>query len=189
MKSYQAFFLLLIATMTIMTACKKENTLQDELSKLPPATQTGANTFGCLVNGKAWVAQNQDCFLLCDPSFRMDYDISFGGNFGIDAYWIDSKKNIKQRIDLMVDSLNYVSSKMLNINSAHSGVYFKDYKLNNDCEEYDHFNDSSVVYYGLIHTTKFDLQKGIISGTFEFTLVKPGCDTLKVTNGRFDKQL
>ncbi|MBS1557911.1 MAG: hypothetical protein JST69_04210 [Bacteroidetes bacterium] len=27
-----------------------------ELEKLPPATQTGKNTFGCLVNGKAVIA-------------------------------------------------------------------------------------------------------------------------------------
>lgn len=51
------------------TTCKKESTLEMELAKLPQATQTGQNTFGCLVNGKAWVAQNKDCFILCDPSF------------------------------------------------------------------------------------------------------------------------
>lgn len=29
-----------------------------ELEKLPPITQTGENTFGCLVNGEALVAPN-----------------------------------------------------------------------------------------------------------------------------------
>ena len=34
-----------------------------------------------------------------------------------------------------------------------------------------------------------DLSAGIISGTFAFTLAQPGCDTIKVTQGRFDKKL
>lgn len=36
-----------------LAACKKE---QSELDKLPQPTQTGANTAGCLINGKAFVA-------------------------------------------------------------------------------------------------------------------------------------
>lgn len=170
-------------------SCKKQNTLEMELTKLPQATQTGRNTFGCLVNGKAWVAQNQDCFLLCDPSFKMDFDHDFGGNFGIDAYWIDSKKNIKQRIDIMVDSLNFNLIKHINIYNSHSGVFFINYKINGQCGKYDRFDDDDVTYSGIVEITKYDLQIGIISGTFEFTLAKPGCDTIKVTNGRFDKKL
>ena len=33
----------------------KPNTPKTELEKLPPATQTGANTAGCLVNGVAFL--------------------------------------------------------------------------------------------------------------------------------------
>jgi hypothetical protein len=34
-----------------LSSCKKE------VTELPPATQTGANTFGAMVDGKIWVPQ------------------------------------------------------------------------------------------------------------------------------------
>lgn len=37
--------------------------------------------------------------------------------------------------------------------------------------------------------TRFDLSMGIISGTFEFTLSKTGCETISITDGRFDAKL
>ena len=42
------------------------------------------------------------------------------------------------------------------------------------------FGDS---YYrrGTLTLTRFDRQARIASGTFEFTLYQPGCDTIKVT--------
>lgn len=49
------FITLFFSFMSLLTAsgCKKNKL--SELDKLPPATQTGANTFGCLVNGKAYL--------------------------------------------------------------------------------------------------------------------------------------
>jgi len=42
---------------------------------------------------------------------------------------------------------------------------------------------------GQLTLTRLDEQAGIIAGTFEFTIAKPGCDTIRVTDGRFDKKL
>jgi hypothetical protein len=42
---------------------------------------------------------------------------------------------------------------------------------------------------GTLTITRLDLAAHVISGTFEFTLYQPGCDTVKVTQGRFDKKL
>lgn len=42
---------------------------------------------------------------------------------------------------------------------------------------------------GTLNITRPDRSAGIIAGTFEFTLAQPGCDTIKVTQGRFDKKL
>ena len=59
---------LLIATALAFTmCCKKTNSIDAELAKLPPITQTGANTFGCLVNGVA-VTPNSSC-LGCPPPY------------------------------------------------------------------------------------------------------------------------
>lgn len=175
--------------MSIMAACKKENTLQDELSKLPPNTQTGANTFGCLVNGKAWVAQNEDCFILCDPSFKMYYDWSNGGYLSIDAIFLNSAENINQGIGFGFDSTNFKTSfKYNDIGMAHLGFYFFNKNLANDCKEIKTIYRNTMTS-GTIMLTKYDLQTGIVSGTFEFTLTKPGCQNIIITNGRFDKHL
>ncbi|UOQ73225.1 hypothetical protein [Hymenobacter cellulosilyticus] len=56
------------------------------------------------------------------------------------------------------------------------------------CNSYDG-NQLPDYRRGSLTITRLDLTAGIISGTFSFTLYKPGCDTIRVTNGRFDKQL
>ena len=59
--------LIIFLSLAFTMCCKKTETssLDAELAKLPPITQTGANTFGCLVNGKA-VTPNSNC-LGCPP--------------------------------------------------------------------------------------------------------------------------
>lgn len=54
-------FLLLFTVLTVIVACNKDDQAPQpepqiaEIDKLPPATQTGANKVGCLVNGKAFL--------------------------------------------------------------------------------------------------------------------------------------
>ena len=54
-------FTLLLAASFILYACKKEKLEPTppfqpiDYTVLPPETQTGANTFGCKVNGEVWV--------------------------------------------------------------------------------------------------------------------------------------
>ena len=49
--------LMILLWLPMLAACKK-----NELNALPPATQVGANTFGCLVDGKAWVPSGKGLF-------------------------------------------------------------------------------------------------------------------------------
>lgn len=39
---------------------------------------------------------------------------------------------------------------------------------------------------GKLVVTRLDLQAGVIAGTFKLTVVKPSCDTIRVTDGLFD---
>jgi hypothetical protein len=39
---------------------------------------------------------------------------------------------------------------------------------------------------GQLTITRLDLQNQIIAGTFSFTLTKKDCDTVRITDGRFD---
>ena len=45
---------LLFITLTA-NKCKKDKTPENPVDQLPPETQIGANTFGCLVNGKVYI--------------------------------------------------------------------------------------------------------------------------------------
>ena len=62
-------FLLLLPLLIILFSCNKDDDKPaDPVDQLPPATQTGANTVGCLVNGKTFLPKgggmsgNKNCF-------------------------------------------------------------------------------------------------------------------------------
>jgi hypothetical protein len=68
----------------------------------------------------------------------------------------------------------------------YSSATFKDTKTG--C--YWNSQNSATKYgRGTLTITRLDLKAGIISGTFDFTLYRPGCDSIRVTAGRFDKRL
>lgn len=56
------------------------------------------------------------------------------------------------------------------------------------CQEYRYTN---VGYKstGTLTVTRLDLNAGIIAGTFDMKVVQTGCDTLRITQGRFDYKL
>jgi hypothetical protein len=56
------------------------------------------------------------------------------------------------------------------------------------CDTYSG-SDTRTFSRGTLTITRLDLTNGIIAGTFEFKLAKPGCDTLRVTQGRFDGKM
>ena len=78
----KAFLLLSLA---LLLGCKKNKPAPAD--QLPPATQTGANTFGCLLNGQPWLLTYG--YLGSTPQLRVTYDPSYtGGSLQIMAYRI-----------------------------------------------------------------------------------------------------
>lgn len=82
--------LIIFIALAFAMCCKKtdSNSLDAELAKLPPITQTGANTFGCLVNGKAFIPSGYDGWfpnfdVVPDPSDSSidisTYNMNFNG--------------------------------------------------------------------------------------------------------------
>lgn len=170
--------LLTIAPALLLTQCQKTD--PDPASQLPPATQTGANTFGCLVNGQVWTPAGYDgtsnYSISVDPTYR-------GGNVDIRAYRYTNK--LAQSFIFGGDDIPQVGTYSLNTNPR--SIFFTDMHLASACQDFD----GSLGQYrrGTLTITRLDLQSGIISGTFAFTLAKSGCDTIKVTQGCFDKKL
>ena len=163
-------------------SCKKDKTEPTEISKLPAATQTGANTFGCLVNGTVFKnvgfdGSNSNFRLLVDPTFQ-------NGSFQIRVYSFENSKY--QRININSNDISNIG--VFNV-IGNNGPLFIDYNNENGtCN----FNQSANCYLkGNLNITKYDISNGIFSGTFQFNIKDPNfnCDTIRITEGRFDKKL
>jgi len=67
--------LLLILSLTLLSSSCKKHVIKP-IDQLPPATQTGANTFGCLVNGAAFLPAGGD---FSGPIKQCNYIYTSGG--------------------------------------------------------------------------------------------------------------
>src|ERR1039457_5887697 len=87
-------------------SCRKEHLLTNGL---PPATQTGANTFGFLLNGKPWIPSGYDSYmnnlsLYLDPGYR-------NGVFEISAYqFFNGGTTLLNTQVGIFDSLNFMKA-------------------------------------------------------------------------------
>ena len=169
----------LLFSVLLLSACAKD----DPEAQLPAETRNGANTFGCLVNGKPWTPQGNDG----TANYTVSYDrVSTGETLDIRAYRIyESGTNDFQNIVLFATQLNGAGTYSL-ASSQHTRASFNE--QSKSC--YWSSRDSTTTYRrGALTITRLDMQAGIVSGTFWLTLYKPGCDSIRVTNGRFDKKL
>lgn len=185
MKTLNPLLLLLLLPLFIQVKCKKDKQASEE--KLPPATQTGAGTFGCLLNGKVWLPAG----LLLETKIARNYDPGFkGGSFSMQA----QRKLYNSNNDRISYTIIDIGCSYLDKSGVYSlmkrdtsGTSYTNF--DNNCNYFPWRNEGASIIAGEMHITKLDMNIGIISGTFFFTLVKPNCDTIKVTEGRFDFRL
>ena len=149
----------------------------DDSNVLPAPTQEGLNTFGCLVNGEVWRPEGKPR----DNKLDLSYDPGFmGGVLTINANRLRSNED-KEFMFLFSRNTNQGGQYLLNDINKAAATY-----ASNECS-YD--RDSSVYRQGILMITRLDLEARIISGTFEFVLARPDCDTVRVTDGRFDMKI
>jgi hypothetical protein len=169
--------LFLLLTLLSISSCKKKDVKPTE--QLPAATMEGKNTYGAMVNGKAWVPKGRPNFY--QTSLDVVYDPNYsGGSFDINAF-----KKVKDDPSFFENFYIYMTQL------DHEGIY----SLGNPEIGTVTFSSESCEYerednvQGKLEITRLDVKNGIIAGKFEFTLIKEGCDTIRVTEGRFDKKL
>ena len=181
---YTALSLIIATT----TQCNKTNVNPDGL---PPETQTGAGTFACKINGVVWKYNNPSGFLNTSPIARWSFDQSVrGGNLEILGFTYDAAGTTEtSELDLYGDSLIYkkeiTSSRTLN----HFAMTY--YNFNSiKCQSFSsgplYDTTSNFFSSGKLIISRLDQQAKIISGKFSYTIKQTGCDTLKITDGRFD---
>ena len=177
-------WLLYVCLLTLFAGCSKCNKViepdKTSTASLPAATQTGAGTFGCMVNGQAWTPYGRQSFLSAlNPSGGYDPVV---GAFSVSA-------------DIYLDKPVNGSNLKEYINVGGINVYtVGEYNLTNSTVLFEYF-DGVTAYYSdtdiasdcKLIVKKLDKINKIISGTFSFTIQKK--DTGKkviVTDGRFD---
>jgi hypothetical protein len=138
---------------------------------LPPETQTGANTFGCLVNNKIVSAKGSDITLVYD---------------GRVALFVDQGKDKSYTMGIVTPILNGVGDYIFD--NTH-GIWYTGAGWN-------WYGKGNKPVRSKLVITKFErgedkannLRWLIVAGTFEGVLLpeKNAKDTLYITEGRFD---
>ncbi len=142
-----------------------------ELEKLPAATQTGKNTFGCLVNGKAFVPTSS---VDATAVYQQGTLVVYGNLY-----------NPFKTIGLTVNEQTYglISTTSYALTSYPDS--YADASIQKSTSTVCDYQSQNT-FSGKLTITKIDRLLYVVSGTFEFSTVASSCDTLKVTNGRFD---
>ena len=173
---------LLLATLLGLSQCQKNDAgpARPE-DQLPPATQTGQHTFGCLLNSQPWTPGGN----VGPLNYRLIYDAGYaGGDLEIRAYrYVDALKDTQYFL-ITGAPISKVGTYPLDGKTA--GVYYSS-GIKGPCYEY--YNNPKLTVQGQLIVSRLDLTQGIVSGTFSFKLFQPGCDTVKITQGRFDSKL
>lgn len=178
----------LIILSLVLTSCDSNNDKpKTELEKLPLATQTGANTAGCLVNGIAFLPKgyfptgNLFCFYQDGNNFSLaigERTIN-GASDIIKSINIGSlNQNLHNNIGVAFPLTNYGE------NSKY-GVYNIDAQAPPSPNYYT--TNSSVT--GELKITYYNFNPAIISGTFWFDAINSDGQKVEVRNGRFDVHL
>ena len=173
--------ILLIAFVILVTlpSCLK-SLLQEEKETLPGATQNGAHTFGCKVNGQIWVP----------TGIHEIYGTSISALTA--SFCVEPNRiNFYILISAVKDYDSGPESLLIRINSDQAGTYI----LNGSNQPGYHYPssgsfggaDTDSLNTGKVIISKIDPVKNIIAGTFEFTAIdKRNGRIYKITEGRFD---
>ncbi len=175
---------LCLLLLTQCSKCKDGPAPADQTSLLPPATQTGANTFGCLINGQAYTPEGR---IGLGANFNISYDPTFqGGYLSVSTYRVLEQSH-KLRLSLVCVPVAASGTYSLNLNGGMGGATYIDSRLSSPCDEV--FRSSVSYRTGTLTITRLDVQARIISGTFDMKFVRAGCDTIRITQGRFDGRM
>lgn len=169
--------ILLLLTLSILFACcnKDDNPIPTPtpVSQLPPATQTGANTFGCLLDGEVFKPSN------LPNSTNCYYQLLNNEYF----FYVSAQKTMSNNIvtiALKTQKKQITQNETYNlfedINGNASGNYL--YNLE--------FNSTSTLNNGQLKITKLDFTNNIVSGTFFYDVKDSQNIVHQIREGRFD---
>lgn len=170
----KTFLYILLPFIFLTASCDSDDNDCQGIDCLPAATQTGENTFGCLVNGEAF---------LDTGNFNAFYQLVNGEFF----FFLGADGNTMgiSEIELFSDSIELSENINYPLVSENEG----------SITGYVFFNNSAFITTmddvpGIINFTRFDLSQNIASGTFEFSVIDLRDNSIiEIREGRFDVTL
>jgi Family of unknown function (DUF6252) len=162
---------------TFLFGCNKTKT-----AVLPPATKTGANTFGCKVNG-----------VVCSTNkYKDDVILTDGIGVHYTAWFSDSCMIFTATTENPKYSFHFAfkyDGQIGNYNSEGNNRYmceFIDYNSGNTLSSNGNIYNTDDNNIADIRVTQFNEISKTISGTFEMNVVNKAGTIVNITEGRFD---
>lgn len=165
----------------LFTSCDKDGSIFKGEEQLPPVTTTGANTVGCLVDGRVFLPHQSGI----NPSVNCFYQIEGGEQYFV-LNFADHRKEKNEMVVVMLRKVEVKEGEVYELNKTFSiapeltgaiGVY-----STADSQLYY----TNEIVKGELKITRLDLSKSIIAGTFWFDAVSDKGAKVQIREGRFD---
>ncbi|WP_046758677.1 DUF6252 family protein [Kordia jejudonensis] len=162
----------------MLTSCNNDDDHPtNPVDQLPAATQTGENTFGCLLDGEVFLPSGGTNPLDCVYQF-----VDGGYYFALQGNKRDSNNNL---INISIGTINsqLIEGEIFQLLENQDGNVTARYSFNSI------FNYTTQIYTGELEITKLDETNQIVSGTFWFDVEDPISGEIReIREGRFDMQ-
>lgn len=177
MKNVFALLAFIISqTLLGCSGCKNsQSPAADNPYGLPNATQTGANIFACRINGQNWISSTSILAMgagIFNDSLRITGEDGklFFQRLTINLCQKQQQGSVSNLVDTTKGFIDYLSDSSCLSSGSRTAI----------------IETKSIS--GTVNLIKLDTHNKIVSGTFDCIISIPHCDTLKITNGRFDIQ-
>ena len=157
-----------------LVACSNDDKPENPVDALPPITQTGENTFACLINGKPFFSSSdrRAFYTFADGAYTLGISGSRTDDIGLRSILLAG-----------IDIEEGVQPGTYPLKSEKSGNFDATYLIDGGVTLKVSTTDNVP---GQLIITRFDLEEFIVSGTFEFSVKDEEGNTLNFTDGRFD---
>ncbi|UUW08655.1 DUF6252 family protein [Flavobacterium plurextorum] len=177
MRKILPLFLILI----LFSSCDEDGSIFNGKDQLPEMTNTGANTVGCLIDGRVFLPHQSGI----NASVNCYYQIEGGEEYFV-LNFADHRNEKNEMVIVMLRKIHVKEGEIYKLDKTFSTSP----ELNGALGVYS-TADSQLFYTsetitGELKITRLDISKSIIAGTFWFDAVNDKGVKVKITEGRFD---
>ena len=197
---FRSSVLLLLPLLGLTQCLPFPDNVSYPVQPMPAATQSGANTAGCVVDGHLWVAHEDEDYTIGVPRstpqpVRARWNPAAGGRsshlaLSFDKYINDRGQvhhdtSIKLELPAIARPGTFVLDQAANPQIGNGPTAYAAFTFNRASPSLTFL--TGPAYPGRVVVTRFDTLSRVVSGTFEFTANQAtGGRPVRVAEGRFD---